>query len=302
MVTLTLIFIMILLIFVSFTKKSVVNNTQVSNDISKEQKPENSTEEYGNKDNNIEKIFWNDSESYYMKDSDYVYCLFNDDNSDGKIESSDVSTFEILSPMYAKDKNNVYFTIGGGGPCHSGGGYFTIIDNADPESFELIYLNIGKDKHNVYYGGDEGVKVLNNADPSSFTVLTINDGLGGQPYASDIDTVFFSDIEIEDADTNSFVPISNVYSKDDNNVYYCQYSGCFDRECKIITDSDPTSFKVSSNDYIGLDKNYVYSAGEVIKNADPNSFQIIDDYRAEDKINKYRISCDMGGCFMEVEK
>ena len=171
-----------------------------------------------------------------------------------------------------------------------GGGYFTIIDNADPESFELIYLNIGKDKHNVYYGGDEGVKVLNNADPSSFTVLTINDGLGGQPYASDIDTVFFSDIEIEDADTNSFVPISNVYSKDDNNVYYCQYSGCFDRECKIITDSDPTSFKVSSNDYIGLDKNYVYSAGEVIKNADPNSFQIIDDYRAEDKINKYRIS------------
>ncbi len=101
--------------------------------------------------------------AFYM-DSQYVY--FFSGNSVQILTGADPSTFQVLSPVYAKDANHVYVvqtTCDENGNCT---GVVTIIPAADPTSFETFHDTVvpdpdgtgtvtvdAHDDNNIYYYG-----------------------------------------------------------------------------------------------------------------------------------------------------
>ncbi len=101
--------------------------------------------------------------------------------------------------------------------------------------------------------------------------------------------------EILGADPKTFEVLNRDYVKDKNNVYICSWTGPdafrISTKCETIQNIDYNSFVLIgdpksgfdySGDYYAKDKSHVYFYGRVIANADPLSFQIIDDEYARD--------------------
>jgi hypothetical protein len=67
------------------------------------------------------------------------------------------------------------------------------------------------------------------------------------------------------ADTDSFVPMGNLYAKDRKRVYFQDVP---------LPDADPTSARVV-DDYLLVDNEHVYQAEKLIPGADPHTFTVI---------------------------
>lgn len=101
--------------------------------------------------------------AFYI-DSQHVYFFSGNDLQ--ILQGADPSSFQVLSPVYAKDDNNVYVihtTCDGSGSCT---GTVTVIPGADPGSFETFHDTTvpdpdgtgevtidAKDEDNIYYYG-----------------------------------------------------------------------------------------------------------------------------------------------------
>jgi hypothetical protein len=118
-----------------------------------------------------------------------------------------------------------------------------------------------------------------------------NHGNRFQTYAYMVDGSDTSEMQIEElkniVDTNSFQILNDYYCKDKNYVYAIFYtsSGATFNVTKTI---DTKSFRVYSNSSYGIDSQYVYFRTYVVKNADRETFNAIDDtYWAYDKNHFY---------------
>ena len=94
-------------------------------------------------------------------------------------------------------------------------------------------------------------------------------------------TVYYTDLEIIDADPDSFenIPSSYLYGKDKNSVYFLSTK---------ILGADLETFKVLEL-YYSLDKDSVFYKETKIDGADPKTFNYIDDKNFFDKNFKYKI-------------
>lgn len=225
----------------------------------------------------------------YTKDHKEVYY------EDEIIKGADTESFVVLSKYYAKDKERVYYEE-------------NVIVRADPESFHILAPSVyyGKDKSNVFYRGKtiEGVdfnsfepidesfardkgrvyylgNVVENADPESFRVLTPHSIYG---YSKDKNNIYFNTIlhrctAMEDAHLNSFEVIALHFAKDKDHVYY---------DDNVIVNADPDSFHVLNwDDFFSKDRNNVYFGRKPVSSIDITTFEVLGAYYGKDKEHVY---------------
>ena len=115
-------------------------------------------------------------------------------------------------------------------------------------------------------------------------------------FSKDAAGVYFNDIRIKNSDPSTFAVLDYRYAKDSNRVYYLSHSGdpniykdkllgelqgmLFPKyTLNIIDKADPKTFKSlpykSGNAIWAVDKNNVYWCGQLFKEGDANSFEII---------------------------
>ena len=244
---------------------------------------------------------------YYAKDKNNVYRGYD------KIKDANPDTIKILNEVYLKDDKNVFLNFG------------QKIENVDVAAFQAIEGNVayGKDKNNVYYLGEK----IKGADAKSFEVILEPSDLI-QMYSKDKNSVFIGGLKIKEADLKTFERLSGTtyYSKDKNNLYYQEvkidkidnknlkilYSDGIDlvkngnkifAEGKKLNIKSPETFEIILSKYYnfpnliyGKDDKNVYAiskfdktySSKVIKNADVNSFEVMENSMyTKDKNNIY---------------
>jgi hypothetical protein len=85
--------------------------------------------------------------------------------------------------------------------------------------------------------------------------------------------------KIRGANPKTFKVIGDSWANDDKHVYYAMY---------VLNKADPASF-VRLNSLYGKDKNFAYSAfGHVVKDADPNTFEVLDSGIPTEKLFNFK--------------
>ena len=244
---------------------------------------------------------------YYAKDKNNVY------RGSDKIKDANPDTIKILNQVYLKDNENVFLNFG------------QKIENVNVATFDTIEGNVayGKDKNNVYFLGEK----MKGADAKSFEVILEPSDLI-QMYSKDRKSVFIGGRKIKDADSKTFerLPKTTYYSKDKINLYYQEmkidkidnenfkilYSDGIDvvkngnkifAEGKKLNIESPETFEIILSKYYnfpnliyGKDDKNVYAiskfdktySSKIIKNADVNSFEVVENSMyTKDKNNIY---------------
>lgn len=250
---------------------------------------------------------------FYEIHGNSVY--YRTENGLEKLQNSDAKTFEILGYYIAKNKNNVYYKG-------------TKMENVDSASVKTFGNFIGKDKNRVFYiTGNEDIK---DADAESFEIM------GDTRYFRDKNNIFvikysndFPDgegfIKLPNIDRNSFITLSEEIGKDKNNIYYfsngkiekinlnidvnslvfldnngSSYSSYIkDRnniyfvdnengKVKIVKNADKNTFQIVNGNY-GVDRKNVYYDGEKLDSVGVEGLKIFDDYYLKDNKNVYEI-------------
>lgn len=141
-------------------------------------------------------------------------------------------------------------------------------ESIDQENFVLYSPHYFKYKEQIYRYSARGRPINEcsfyydtmpiNAEQESFSIL---DNI----YSRDKKNIFYEDKKVWDADVNSFNILDHEYSRDKNYVYY--------KENRMIGPEKPNDLVLMGNSY-AKDDNYVYLQGSIIKNADPETFQV----------------------------
>ena len=191
-----------------------------------------------------------------------------------------------------------------------------ILEEANPKTAELIGFSLLKDDKNVYYMGKKikDVKIKNfeklgqnywkndnkiyyrdkkieNADIMSFKVLN-------EDYAKDKNNVYDGNESIgrgiKDPKTFEFLPNGIIYGilygKDKYNVYYIKNKmlNCFDSSYFIyeVKRINKDKVEVMNKWFIKDDKN-IYFKGEILEDADYNTFEVLPNGDGKDKNRSY---------------
>jgi len=249
---------------------------------------DNNTGELQTLDYNFSKnnnnVFWNgkllgnvDAASFkaisykYSKDKNNVYS-FTTNNNFEVLENADPNTFVAYEAInhstnqmtftdYALDKNHVYKKT-------------TILEGVEPSTFELVdtrnanQRNFFIDKDHIYYSfpGTTNFQILDNIDKESFELINAY-------FAKDKNNVYLNGtILVEGADPDTFQSLDmlSVYTKDKNNIYYKAINSSM---IKVMQDVDIETFKKIRGNY-AKDRNHIYYKGEVLDNANPETFTI----------------------------
>ena len=216
-------------------------------------------------------------------------------------------TIQILGDSYSIYKGNVYYEN-------------KILEGANPKTAELIGFSLLKDDKNVYYMGEKvkDVKIKNfeklgqnywknenkiyyrdkkieNADIMSFKVLN-------EDYAKDKNHIYRGSEaidsslsgKIKDPETFEFLPngiiYATLYGKDKYNVYYIENKmiNCFDTYYSIygVNGINKDKVEVMNKWFIKDDKN-IYFKGEILEDADYNTFEVLPNGDGKDKNRSY---------------
>jgi len=188
-----------------------------------------------------------------------------------KMKEIDYNSFQILSDVYAKDKDHVFF-------CYLDG-----CKTLDRDAQTYVILDDGyyqKDKNGVYNGDSK----LVGADPNSFVTFKFK----GNYYAKDKNNVYFAGRKIEGADAQTFVFVKQNFARDANNYYIND---------KIAKDVDTPTFSFMIGNY-GKDKNsYFYCDKYECKkiSALNDNFIVLDEYYAKDLLKVYYQGNEISG-------
>ena len=211
------------------------------------------------------------------------YLISKDENNvyfNGRIvKSADPATFEEVKnkeDLMFKDKDSVYALFYSkryyekSCDLETDSSTFLVdlreFKNADADSFEILSKYLYRDKNRVYYHNGAQVSVIERAVPNSFKILE-------WPYSKDLKNVYYYTSVLEGADPNKFEVLcsecvsrwTSGYGKDQKTVWHGPFP---------ISDSDPDTFEVLNAHY-ARDKNNFYFNGEIVKQFDSESFEIL---------------------------
>ena len=276
-------------------------------------------------------------DTYYFRDKNNIFVIkYSNDFPDGegfiKLPNIDRNSFITLSEEIGKDKNGVYYIdekINGINPnkvkviekigqdnyiLQSENNYYlTFNSNSDLydrkndkiEAKKINNLNIDfstfkyfgifnyyKDKNSFYYHSDNDFKKIKSGIDikSAEKVLELNDFVKDKN-----DLYYFSNGKIEkinlNIDVNSLVFFDNnsssysSYIKDRNNVYFVDNKN---GKVKIVKNADKNTFQILNGNY-GVDRKNVYYDGEKLDSVGIEGLKIFDDNYLKDNKNVYEI-------------
>ncbi len=237
-----------------------------------------------------EKIYKGDVSVVKILDEDYVMThnkvFYYVDQFVKEIVNVDILTFVTLPLGFSKDKNELYFEG-------------KILKNASPDSFEQLNELSFKDKNNIYLvkSWDSHYELCHIKNIETATVEIL-----GQAYIKNKEVVYCDENQIIGAHPRTFKVIEGgYYSYDKNSVYYVgkklsklnaqkleviNYQ--FIRDDKIVfykdvkLDLDAKDCILLTDDFI-KDKNNIYYKESLIKDADAESFEVINHWFQKDK-------------------
>lgn len=230
----------------------------------------------------------NQRKSQYAKDKNHVFFR------DKIISGADSATFEFMEGTYLfRDKHHIYDGM--------------ILEEIDATTFEVLKQwdhcgtpRLYGDKNSIYFDGMGGVEntgiraehftILNDVffqdDKHIYAMIEVGKGCHSDFVQLDVDVETFLPLNnsyardknfiyqksygypqiIHNVDHETFTPLSGVYSKDKTHVYYYQ---------NILKNADPLTFQVIKNekDNYGKDAQNVFFRDEIIEGADPKTFQ-----------------------------
>ena len=276
-------------------------------------------------------------DTYYFRDKNNIFVIkYSNDFPDGegfiKLPNIDRNSFITLSEEIGKDKNGVYYIgekINGIAPnnvrvieemgqdnyiLQSGNNYYLTFNsnkdlydrkndkieakkinnlNIDFNTFKYFgILNYYKDKNNFYYHSDNDLKKIKSEIDikSADKVLELND------FVKDKNNLYyFSNGKINkinlNIDVNSLVFFDNnsssysSYIKDRNNVYFVDNKN---GKVKIVKNADKNTFQIVNGNY-GVDRKNVYYDGEKLDSVGVEGLKIFDDNYLKDNKNVYEI-------------
>ncbi len=205
---------------------------------------------------------------------------------DGRIlENVDLNTFKVIEKQdniwhghnFAQDKNHVWYNE-------------KLVRGADPDTFSYvissnhygdIHLEYIKDKNHVWYL-PLGIKKI-EADPETFESIS-------ERIFKDKNHIWTFGKKIIEADVNTFVSLYNDrFFKDKNHVWakrYIEDTHAFD--LIMLENVDPVTFtQMSDRGYYSDKDNVWYDGGHKLKDADPNDFQVLENFYQKSAENLY---------------
>nr|WP_314114916.1 DKNYY domain-containing protein [uncultured Leptotrichia sp.] len=273
----------------------------------------------------------------YFRDKNNIFVIkYSNDFPDGegfiKLPNIDRNSFITLSEEFGKDKNSVYYfgeKINGINPnnvrvieemgqdnyiLQSENDYYLTFNsnsdlydrkndkieakkinnlNIDFSTFKYFgILNYYKDKNSFYYRSDNDLKKIKSEidDKSADKVLELND------FVKDKNNLYyFSNGKINkinlNIDVNSLVFLDNnsssysSYIKDRNNVYFVDNEN---GKVKIVKNADKNTFQIVNGNY-GVDRKNVYYNEEKLDSVGIEWLKIFDDNYLKDNKNVYKI-------------
>ena len=276
-------------------------------------------------------------DTYYFRDKNNIFVIkYSNDFHDGKgfikLPNIDRNSFITLSEEIGKDKNGVYYfgeKINGINPnnvrvieemgqdnyiLQSENNYYLTFNsnsdlydrkndkieakkinnlNIDFSTFKYFgILNYYKDKNSFYYHSDNDFKKIKSGIDvgSADKVLELND------FVKDKNNLYyFSNGKINkinlNIDVNSLVFFDNnssyysSYIKDRNNVYFVDNEN---GKVKIVKNADKNTFQIVNGNY-GVDRKNVYYNGEKLDSVGVEGLKIFDDNYLKDNKNVYEI-------------
>lgn len=159
------------------------------------------------------------------------------------VDFVDLTTLELISKEFAKDKNYVYDLQ-----------WFTKVEKVDISSFITIDEYYAKDKNYVYYRWN-WTRIIENADPDSFEVIY------WRIYAKDKLWVYREGRKINGVSSDGFEHIEQGVFRNAEHIYYA----CSHYLHKIDDIDDVNTFKINNVYYWSYrtieaeDKNYLYT-------------------------------------------
>ena len=276
-------------------------------------------------------------DTYYFRDKNNIFVIkYSNDFPDGegfiKLPNIDRNSFITLSEEFGKDKNGIYYIgekINGINPnnirvieemgqdnyiLQSENNYYLTFNsnkdlydrkndkieakkinnlNIDFSTFKYFgILNYYKDKNSFYYRSDNDLKKIKSEIDvgSADKVLELND------FVKDKNNLYyFSNGKIEKINLNIdvkslefFDDIDSSYSsyiKDRNNVYFIDNKN---GKVKIVKNADKNTFQILNGNY-GVDRKNVYYNGEKLDSVGIEGLKIFDDNYLKDNKNVYKI-------------
>ncbi|WP_374123752.1 DKNYY domain-containing protein [Leptotrichia hongkongensis] len=273
----------------------------------------------------------------YFRDKNNIFVIkYSNDFPDGqgfiKLPNIDRNSFITLSEEFGKDKNGIYYIgekINGINPNNvrvieemgqdnyilqsENNYYLTFNSNSDLydrkndkiEAKKINNLNIDfstfkyfgifnyyKDKNSFYYHSDNDFKKIKSGIDikSAEKVLELND------FVKDKNNLYyFSNGKIEKINLNIdvkslefFDDIDSSYSnyiKDRNNIYFVDNKN---GKVKIVKNADKNTFQIVNGNY-GVDRKNVYYNGEKLDSVGIEGLKIFDDSYLKDNKNVYEI-------------
>ena len=273
----------------------------------------------------------------YFRDKNNIFVIkYSNDFPDGqgfiKLPNIDRNSFITLSEEFGKDKNGIYYIgekINGINPnnvrvieemgqdnyiLQSENNYYLTFNsnsdlydrkndkieakkinnlNIDFSTFKYFgILNYYKDKNSFYYHSDNDLKKIKSEIDvkSADKVLELND------FVKDKNNLYyFSNGKINkinlNIDVNSLVFFDNnsssysSYIKDRNKVYFVDNKN---GKVKIVKNADKNTFQIVNGNY-GVDRKNVYYDGEKLDSVGIEGLKIFDDNYLKDNKNVYEI-------------
>ena len=192
------------------------------------------------------------------------------------LRKADLSTFEILSPHYAKDKNHVF--------CQN-----RILKEVDVLSFKVISNKLAEDKNNLFFNGYPV-----DCDKASFEIIYEQErGYSFELVARDKDHLYIDTmkkfgktglrtgydkaltISKKVDDPASFEILNDFWARDRSQIYY---------DFKPHALTDPESFRLlfaDHNDW-ALDNKHLYQYGKAVKDIDGATFEMLNTHWGKD--------------------
>jgi len=222
---------------------------------------------------------------YHVRKNKVYYCGSPASPSFDLVAGADVKSFQTLENnfsrlpsirQYAIDEKFVYYK----GKTISG---------ADPSSFVVLGYSWGKDCNHIYTAykivsndPDHFVKIdrhlskdskciyyadrVISYDAPHFQLLAKADGF---TYFKDRQSIFVNGARFNEPDVHSFEPLRHGYARDSGHVYLLGPASW-----KIVEGADPESFQVI-NQYYSLDRNHVYRRGTRFIDCEPSTYEAL---------------------------
>lgn len=197
-----------------------------------------------------------------------------------RIQLTAITLLTLLSGCekeYIIKNNQVYMK----GWNEGSGNYELLVEGADASTFQTVETDdnttIGKDKNNVYVE----TTLIQNFDPKTLRYL-------GSYYYIDSDSAYFfgsynnlNDCEIIGADPKTLKVLDEYpWARDNKHIVYRH---------NISSINDNIDFEVLSENWARTRSEYFYQ-GKSVQGIDIETFEIINDNTAKDKLRTYEYS------------